>query len=138
MAPFYGWGSTALRLEPLRGGNLLFTNKFPEILGTHSIDLGRMKGWVDLGATQWIWTWGPWFGNLALIYNLIYKPTKFENYHCIHCGNLYIQYLKFFFSITNISYPLICKRDKNISFPKNFEFRKMFPWCIEYREILKL
>ena len=25
MAPFYGWGSTALRLEPLRGGSLLFT-----------------------------------------------------------------------------------------------------------------
>ena len=25
MAPFYGWGSTASRLEPLRGGNLLFT-----------------------------------------------------------------------------------------------------------------
>ena len=25
MAPFYGWGSTASRLEPLRGGSLLFT-----------------------------------------------------------------------------------------------------------------
>ena len=24
MAPFYGWGSTASRLEPLRGGSLLF------------------------------------------------------------------------------------------------------------------
>ena len=44
MAPFYGWGSTASRLEPLRGGNLLFTTKFPEVPGTHSIDLGRMKG----------------------------------------------------------------------------------------------
>ena len=30
MAPFYGWGSTASRLEPLRGGSLLFTTKFPE------------------------------------------------------------------------------------------------------------
>ena len=39
MAPFYGWGSTASSLEPLRGGSLLFTTKFPEI-----IDLGRMKG----------------------------------------------------------------------------------------------
>ena len=29
MAPFYGWGSTASRLEPLRGGSLLFTTKFP-------------------------------------------------------------------------------------------------------------
>ena len=25
-----------------------FTTKFPEILGTQFIDLGRMKGWVDL------------------------------------------------------------------------------------------
>ena len=31
MAPFYGWGSTASRLEPLQGGSLLFTTKFPEI-----------------------------------------------------------------------------------------------------------
>ena len=53
MAPFYGWGSTASRLQPLRGGSLLFIIQFPEIPGTHLIDLGRMKGWVDLGATQW-------------------------------------------------------------------------------------
>ena len=25
MAPFYGWGSTASRLEPLRRGSVLFT-----------------------------------------------------------------------------------------------------------------
>ena len=25
MVPFYGWGSTASRLEPLRGGSLLFS-----------------------------------------------------------------------------------------------------------------
>ena len=31
MAPFYGWGSTASRLQPLRGGSLLFTIQFPEI-----------------------------------------------------------------------------------------------------------
>ena len=44
MAPFYGWGSTASRLEPLRGvSSLLFTTKFPEIPGAHFIDLGRMK-----------------------------------------------------------------------------------------------
>ena len=30
MAPFYGWSSTASRPEPLRGGSLLFTAKFPE------------------------------------------------------------------------------------------------------------
>ena len=44
VAPFYGWGSTASRLEPFRGGSLLFTTKFPEISGTHFIDLGKMKG----------------------------------------------------------------------------------------------
>ena len=44
MATFYGWGSTVSSLEPLRGGSLLFTTKFPEIPGTHFIDLGRMNG----------------------------------------------------------------------------------------------
>ena len=63
MAPFYGWGSTASKLEPLRGGSLLFTTKFPEIPGTHFINLGRMKVWVKLGATQLFWTWDPWIGN---------------------------------------------------------------------------
>ena len=41
---FYGWGSTASRLQPLRGGSLLFTIQFPEIRGTHFIDFGKMKG----------------------------------------------------------------------------------------------
>ena len=50
MALLYGWGSTASRLEPLQGGSLLFTTKFPEIPGTHFINLGRINGWVDLGA----------------------------------------------------------------------------------------
>ena len=44
MTPIYRWDSTASRLESLRGGSLLFTTKFPEISGTHFIDLGRMKG----------------------------------------------------------------------------------------------
>ena len=34
MAPFYGCGSNASKLESLRGGSLLFTSKFPEIPGT--------------------------------------------------------------------------------------------------------
>ena len=65
MAPFYRWGSTASRLQPLRGGSLVFTIQFPEIPGTHFINLGRMKGWVDLGATQWFWAWDSWIGNPA-------------------------------------------------------------------------
>ena len=44
MALFYGWGSTTSRLESLRGSSLLFTIQFPEIPGTHFIDLRRMKG----------------------------------------------------------------------------------------------
>ena len=63
MVPFYGWDSTCSRLVPLQGDSLLFTTKFPEVLGTHFIDLGRMKGCVNLGATQWLWTQDPWIGN---------------------------------------------------------------------------
>ena len=44
MAFLYRWDSTASRLEALRGGSLLFTNKFPEIPGTHFIGLSKMKG----------------------------------------------------------------------------------------------
>ena len=36
MAPFYVWGSTASRLQPLQGGSLLFTTKLQEIPGTTS------------------------------------------------------------------------------------------------------
>ena len=35
VALFHGWGSTVPSLEPLWGGSLLFTIKFPEIPGTH-------------------------------------------------------------------------------------------------------
>ena len=65
MAPFYRWSSTFSRLEPLWGGSLLFTIRFPDIPGTHFIDLGRMKGWVNLGATQCFRTQDPWTGNSA-------------------------------------------------------------------------
>ena len=44
MTPFYGWVSTASRLEPLQKGSLLFNTKFPEIPGTHFVNSGRMKG----------------------------------------------------------------------------------------------
>ena len=43
MASFYGWGLTASRLEPLCGRSILYNTKFPEIPGTHFINLGRMK-----------------------------------------------------------------------------------------------
>ena len=50
MATYYGLCSTAPR--PLQEGSLLFTTKLPEIPGTHLIDLRKMKGRVNLGATQ--------------------------------------------------------------------------------------
>ena len=54
MAPFYGWGSTASRLQPLQGGSLLFTVQFPEIPGTHFIDLGKMNPVVlNTGPLDW-------------------------------------------------------------------------------------
>ena len=43
MAPYHGWGSTASRLEPLQGGSLRFTTKFPETPGTHFIHPERMN-----------------------------------------------------------------------------------------------
>ena len=51
--------------EPLQGASLLFITKFREIPGTHLISLGRMKGWLDLGATPWLWTQDHWTGNPA-------------------------------------------------------------------------
>ena len=58
--PFLWVGFNCLKAtEPLQGDSLLFTTKFPEIPGTHLIDLGRIKGWVDLGATQWFLYTGP-------------------------------------------------------------------------------
>ena len=42
--PYLCMGSTTSMLRPLRGGSLLFTNKFREVLGTHFINLGKMRG----------------------------------------------------------------------------------------------
>ena len=56
MAPFYGWGLSASRLEPFQGGSLLFTTKFPEIPDTYFIDLRRMKGHplvLNMGPLDW-------------------------------------------------------------------------------------
>ena len=55
--PFLWMGFNCLKAtEPLRGDSLLFTTKFPAIPGTHLIDLGRMKDWVDLEDTLRFWT----------------------------------------------------------------------------------
>ena len=63
-SPFLWMGFNCLKVtEPLRGGSLLFTIKFPEIPGTHLLDPERMNTWFDLGATQLFWTWDTWIGN---------------------------------------------------------------------------
>ena len=65
MATCYGWDS-CLKVKakkPLQGGTLLFNTKIPEIPGTHLINLGRMKNWVDLEATHWFSTQDSWIGN---------------------------------------------------------------------------
>ena len=62
MAPFYGWGSTASRLQPLRGGSLLFTTQFPEIPGTHFIDLEGWKAELTLELPSGFEHWTPGLG----------------------------------------------------------------------------
>ena len=45
MTPFLRMGFNCLKATgALREGSFLFTIKFPEIPGTHLIDLGRIKG----------------------------------------------------------------------------------------------
>ena len=38
--------------KPLQGDSLLFTTQSLGVPGTHLIDLGRVKDWVNLTATQ--------------------------------------------------------------------------------------
>ena len=70
MAAFYRCCSTASRLEPLWGGNLLYNTKFPEIPGTQFSQ--SRKGWkaestleppngFEAPEAQW----GSWIGNPA-------------------------------------------------------------------------
>ena len=42
------------------------TFKAPGVLVTHLPDLRGMKGWLDLGVTQWFWTQDSWIENRAL------------------------------------------------------------------------
>ena len=63
--PFLWIGFNCLKARATSRRQFTFYHKFPEIPGTHFINLGRMKGWVDLGATHWFGTWDPWIGNPA-------------------------------------------------------------------------
>ena len=64
MTLFYGWGSTVSRLQRHRE-RIVLTIQLPGVPGTQLIDLGRMKDWVDSGATQCFWRWDPCNGNPA-------------------------------------------------------------------------
>ena len=79
MAPFYGWGSTASRLEPLQGGSLLFTTKFPEIPGTH---LSTSEGWKAESTLEppsgFENTGPPYWEPSALATRPLLRPDPFE------------------------------------------------------------
>ena len=62
--------------EPLQGGIFLFLF-LREISGTNLINLGRMKGWFDLGATPSLWKQGHWTGNPA--------PEPIDQFLFFHC-----------------------------------------------------
>ena len=47
MASFYGWGSTASRLESLPEGRLLFTTKFPVGLSPTLNEWNEVSGYGD-------------------------------------------------------------------------------------------
>ena len=53
MTPFWMGFNRVKVTAPPQGDSLLFTTKSPGVPGTHLIDLGRIKGSVDLGATKW-------------------------------------------------------------------------------------
>ena len=93
--PFSWMGSAASRLMPLRGGSLLFTTKFLDIPGTHFIGLGRMKVWVNLGATQWFWTQDLWIASFSknislVIFYWLIKVHFQVSLLCKMLGNIYI------------------------------------------------
>ena len=43
--------------KPFQGDSLLLTTQSPRVPGPHLINLRQMNCWIDLGATQWFWTW---------------------------------------------------------------------------------
>ena len=66
MVPFYGRGSTVSRLQCHCEETVYFlSTKSPGVSGTQLINLGRMKGLVNLGETQWFWTLGSFIRNPA-------------------------------------------------------------------------
>ena len=93
--------------EPLRGDSLLFIIQFPGVPpATDLIDLRRMKGWIDRGATQWFctldprigakeWHWKSWYlGGAPRKLGRGYKST-FANFLYFIYGISYVLILCF-------------------------------------------
>ena len=86
MAPFYRWGSTASRLEPLRWGSLLFTTKFSEIPGM-ICNTPKSSSWVK-NRNENDKLWNEWFSKgekwLLLRYILLTKIWfRFRRQKCV-------------------------------------------------------
>ena len=64
--PFLWMGFNYFKVtDPRREDSLLFATKSPEIPGTESIYLWKLKGWVNLEFTQWFWTQDAWMWMLG-------------------------------------------------------------------------
>ena len=64
--PFLSMGFNCLKItEPLRRDSLVFTTYSPGVSGTHLIDPGMMKGWIDVGPIQWLFPQDSRIGNQA-------------------------------------------------------------------------
>ena len=89
IAGYFLWmGFNCLKAtEPLQGGSLLFTTKFPEIPGTHLIDLGRRKAESNLELPSGFDNWTPGMGiqrfnHLAIALSSAYLSNN-KNYNSV-------------------------------------------------------
>ena len=63
-------------------------------MSTHFIDLGKMKGWVDLGVTWWFWTQDKY-----LFLKRIYKFERWNQFSILD-DLFWITIISFFFFLT--------------------------------------
>ena len=108
--------------KPLQGDSLLFTTKTPGGPGIHQINLGGMKGWIDLGATQWFWLRDSWleiWHSDHKVFALLYVRVC-HDISC--CGIKKISFLKVDHNF-NIS---LNTRNRNVMLSSSFHLLTMF------------